>query len=79
MAIRVKHPKDHPDVQASKEDDYKGKYYKDKKKSARRFADTVQTMMARKRSATEGSFRNTMFIVSPGLSGFPSNSFLDIS
>jgi hypothetical protein len=57
MAIRVKHPKDHPDVQASKEDDYKGKYYKDKKKSARRFADTVQTMMARKRSATEGSFR----------------------
>ena len=57
MTIRVKHPKDHPDVQASKEDDYKGKYYKDKKKSARRFADTVQTMMARKRSATEGSFR----------------------
>ncbi len=57
MAIRVKHPKDHPDVQASKEDDYKGKYYKDKKKAARRFADTVQTMMARKRSATEGSFR----------------------
>jgi hypothetical protein len=57
MTIRVKHPKDHPDVQASKEDDYKGKYYKDKKKSARRFADTVQTIMAKKRSETEGSFR----------------------
>ena len=57
MTIRVKHPKDHPDVQAEKEDDYKGKYYKDKKKSARRFADTVQTMMAKKRSETEGSFR----------------------
>ena len=31
--IRVNHPKDHPDVQASKDDDYKGKTLKEKKKS----------------------------------------------
>tara|TARA_R100001460_G_scaffold17862_1_gene38078 strand:- start:53 stop:679 length:627 start_codon:yes stop_codon:yes gene_type:complete len=55
-AIRVKHPKGHPDTKVKKGDDYKGKTLKQKKKSAQRFADTVQTKMSEKRSKTEGSF-----------------------
>ena len=55
--IRVKHPKGHPDTKVKKGDDYKGKTLKQKKKSAQRFADTVQTKMAEKRSKTEGSFK----------------------
>ena len=55
-SIRVKHPKGHPDTKVKKGDDYKGKTLKQKKKSAQRFADTVQTKMAEKRSKTEGSF-----------------------
>ena len=55
--IRVKHPKGHPDTKVKKGDDYKGKTLKQKRKSAQRFADTVQTKMAEKRSKTEGSFK----------------------
>ena len=55
-SIRVKHPKGHPDTKVKKGDDYKGKTLKQKKKSAQRFADTVQTKISEKRSKTEGSF-----------------------
>ena len=57
-AIRVKHPKGHPDTKVKKRDDYKGKTLKQKKKSAQRFADTVQTKISEKRSKTEGSFKS---------------------
>ena len=45
-AIRVKHPKGHPDTKVKKGDDYKGKTLEQKKKSAQRFADTVQTKIS---------------------------------
>jgi len=64
-SIRVKHPKGHPDTKVKKGDDYKGKTLKQKKKSARRFADTVQTIMAEKRSKTEGSFEKGGKVLKP--------------
>ena len=64
-SIRVDHPKGHPDTKVKKGDDYKGKTLKQKKKSARRFADTVQTIMAEKRSKTEGSFEKGGKVLKP--------------
>ena len=64
-AIRVKHPKGHPDTKVKKGDDYKGKTLKQKKKSAQRFADTVQTKIAEKRSKTEGSFAKGGKVLKP--------------
>jgi hypothetical protein len=55
-AIRVDTPKKTVDDLMKDKDDFKGKTKKEKEKSAKRFVDTVQTMMAKKRSETEGSF-----------------------
>ena len=55
-AIRVDTPKETVDNLMKDKDDFKGKTKKQKEKSAKRFVDTVQTMMAKKRSETEGSF-----------------------
>ena len=55
-AIRVDTPKKTVDDLMKDKDDFKGKTKREKEKSAKRFVDTVQTMMAKKRSETEGSF-----------------------
>ena len=56
MPIRVNTPKKTVDDLMKDKDDFKGKTKKEKEKSAKRFVDTVQTIMAKKRSETEGSF-----------------------
>ncbi len=55
-AIRGDTPKKTLDDLMKDKHDFKGKTKKEKEKSAKRFVDTVQTMMAKKRSETEGSF-----------------------
>ena len=65
MAIRVDTPKDHPDVTKISKENMKGKLKRSDRKNqdkadkdAKRFVDSVQTIMAKKRSGTEGSFRS---------------------
>ena len=65
MPIRVDTPKDHPDVVKISKMNMKGKLKRSDKKNekkadkdAKRFVDSYQTIVAKKRSGTEGSFRS---------------------